>query len=50
MTPLPRPPESMRPDRPEVMTSAGAGVVMQVVPEARLEMLVGGPITVPATC
>ena len=27
MTPLPRPPESMRPDRPEVMTSAGSGVV-----------------------
>jgi quercetin dioxygenase-like cupin family protein len=41
MTPLPRPPESMRPDRPEVMTSPGSGVVMEVVPGARLEMFVG---------
>lgn len=41
MAPLSRPPESMRPDRPEVMTPAGSGVVMDVVPEARLEMLVG---------
>ncbi len=41
MTPLSRPPESMRPDRPEVMTSPGSGIVMEVVPGVRLEMLVG---------
>ncbi len=41
MSPLPRPPESMRPDRPEVMTAAGSGVAMEVVPGVRLEMLVG---------
>ena len=41
MTPLSRPPESMRPDRPEVMTPAGSGVMVDVAPSARLEMLVG---------
>ena len=40
-TPLPRPPESMRPDRMEVMTPVGAGAFFDVEPGVRLECLVG---------
>ena len=39
--PLFRPPESMRPDRPEVMTAVGSGVFFDVEPGVRLESLVG---------
>ena len=39
--PLPRPPESMRPDRPEIMTPLGSGTSMEVVPGVWLETLVG---------
>ncbi len=39
--PLRRPPESMRPDRPEVVTAPGAGQTMDVAPGIRLEILVG---------
>jgi len=38
---LPRPPESMRPDRPEVMTPVGSGGILQVEPGVRLEVQVG---------
>lgn len=41
MTPLSRPPESMRPDRPETTTPAGAGSFVDVAPGTRLEMHVG---------
>ncbi len=40
-SPLPRPPESMRPDRPEVNTTVGSGVVSEVTPGVRFECLVG---------
>src|SRR6185312_14497667 len=39
--PLPRPPESMRPDRREVMTAVGSGAFVDVEPGVRLEGLVG---------
>ncbi|APW58930.1 cupin domain-containing protein [Paludisphaera borealis] len=39
--PLARPPESMRPDRMEVMTPIGAGAFLDVEPGVRLECLVG---------
>jgi 2-keto-3-deoxy-L-rhamnonate aldolase RhmA/quercetin dioxygenase-like cupin family protein len=41
--PLPRPPESMRPDRPEVMTAVGAGSVAQIAAGVHFECLVGAP-------
>jgi 2-keto-3-deoxy-L-rhamnonate aldolase RhmA/quercetin dioxygenase-like cupin family protein len=40
---LPRPPESMRPDRPEVMTPVGAGPVIEIATGVRFECLVGAP-------
>ena len=39
--PLERPPESMRPDRPEVMNAAGEGVVTEIAPGLTFEALVG---------
>jgi quercetin dioxygenase-like cupin family protein len=39
--PLARPPESMRPDRPEVLTPVGSGRVIEVAPGVRFECLVG---------
>lgn len=39
--PLERPPESMRPDRPEVMTPVGSGKFFDIEPGVRLECLVG---------
>jgi 2-keto-3-deoxy-L-rhamnonate aldolase RhmA/quercetin dioxygenase-like cupin family protein len=41
--PLARPPESMRPDRPEVMTHVGSGPVAEIAPGIRFECLVGAP-------
>lgn len=41
--PLEQLPESMRPDRPEVMTSAGQGVVAEIESGVRFECLVGAP-------
>jgi len=38
---LPRPPESMRPDRMEVMTPIGSGKFFDIEPGVRLECLVG---------
>ena len=38
---LPRPPESMRPDRPEVMTAVGSGAFLTIEPGVRLEGQVG---------
>jgi len=40
-TPLARPPESMRPDRAEVMTSVGAGLIAEIAPGVRFDCLVG---------
>jgi 2-keto-3-deoxy-L-rhamnonate aldolase RhmA/quercetin dioxygenase-like cupin family protein len=42
--PLPRPPESMRPDRAEVMTSLGAGVKAEISPGVMFESLVGSQV------
>ena len=39
--PLDRPPESLRPDRPEVMTPAGSGEVVEIEPGVRFECQVG---------
>jgi len=39
--PLDRPPESMRPDRPEVMTATGARQCLEIEPGVRLDCLVG---------
>jgi len=39
--PLERPPESMRPDRPEVMNSRGSGKTFNIEPGVVLECLVG---------
>ncbi len=39
--PLPRPPESMRPERNEVMTKPGQGAVLELQAGVTLEMLVG---------
>lgn len=41
VTPLARPPESMRPDRAEVMTSVGAGPKVEIAPGVVFESLVG---------
>ena len=41
LKPLDRPPETMRPDRPEVMTPVGSGVVMEITRGVSLECLVG---------
>jgi 2-keto-3-deoxy-L-rhamnonate aldolase RhmA/quercetin dioxygenase-like cupin family protein len=40
-TPLLRPPESMRPDRPEVMTPVGSGPKLDIAKGVRFECLVG---------
>lgn len=40
-TPLPRPPESMRPDRPEVMSAVGSGQKVELAPGVVFECLVG---------
>ena len=40
-TPLARPPESMRPDRSEVMTSVGHGAMKEIAPGVYFECLVG---------
>lgn len=42
--PLARPPESMRPDRAEVMTSLGAGVKVEISPGVMFESLVGSQV------
>ncbi len=39
--PLIRPPESLRPDRPEVMNQPGSGPVLEIEPGVRFECLVG---------
>lgn len=39
--PLSRPPESFRPDRPEVVTSVGAGPCVEIAPGVSFESLVG---------
>jgi quercetin dioxygenase-like cupin family protein len=39
--PLDAPPESMRPDRPEVMTRVGEGPQLEIAPGVRFECLVG---------
>lgn len=39
--PLPRPPETMRPDRSEVMTSIGHGAMKEIAPGVHFECLVG---------
>ena len=39
--PLERPPEAMRPDRPEVMNAAGEGEVIEIAPGLTFEALVG---------
>lgn len=41
VSPLLRPPESMRPDRKEVMTSVGSGKFFDIEPGVRFECLVG---------
>ncbi len=41
--PLARPPETMRPDRREVMTPVGAGAGVDIEPGVRFECLVGAP-------
>lgn len=41
VVPLPRPPESVRPDRPEVMTAAGANAPIELAPGFRLDPQVG---------
>lgn len=41
MTPLPRPPESMRPDRPEVMNAVGTGPQVELARGVEFECLVG---------
>lgn len=42
VTPLPRPPESMRPDRPEVMNPVGSGKRIEIERGVEFECLVGG--------
>lgn len=42
--PLPRPPESFRPDRPEVTTAVGSGQFVDIAPGIRLEVLVGSGV------
>lgn len=41
ITPLPRPPESLRPDRPEVMNQPGKNALVELAPGASLDCLVG---------
>jgi quercetin dioxygenase-like cupin family protein len=41
MPPLDRPPETMRPDRPEVMTAAAAAPCTEIEPGVRFDCLVG---------
>ena len=41
-TPLARPDESFRPDRPEVMNPVGSGPVIEIAPGVSFECLVGG--------
>ncbi|MBI3469596.1 MAG: cupin domain-containing protein [Planctomycetes bacterium] len=41
MQPLQRPPESMRPDRPEVITPVGSGPTVQIAPGVVFDCLVG---------
>lgn len=41
MPPLNRPPEEMRPDRPEAITPSGSGKFLDIEPGVRLECLVG---------
>lgn len=41
VVPLPRPPESMRPDRPEVMNPIGSGRVIEIASGVSFECLVG---------
>lgn len=40
-SPLPRPPETMRPDRPEHLCAVGRGEVIEIAPGVRFECLVG---------
>ncbi|MEO8428647.1 MAG: aldolase/citrate lyase family protein [Verrucomicrobiota bacterium] len=41
ITPLPRPPESLRPDRPEVLSEAGAKSMAELAPGVQVDTLVG---------
>ena len=41
-TPLPRPPASLRPDRPEIMNAPGANALIELAPGVKLDCLVGG--------
>jgi quercetin dioxygenase-like cupin family protein len=41
IAPLPRPPESMRPDRREVISASGTGVLVEIAPGVNFECLVG---------
>lgn len=43
-TPLDRPPESFRPDRPEVITPFGSGPKVEIQPGVVFECLVGAPM------
>ncbi|MFO0871046.1 MAG: aldolase/citrate lyase family protein [Pirellulales bacterium] len=43
VAPLPTPPESFRPDRPEVITPVGRGVVSELARGVTLECLAGSP-------
>ena len=40
-SPMARPPEGLRPDRPEVMTQVGSGVIVELAPGVQFECLVG---------
>jgi len=42
ITPLPRPPESLRPDRPEVLNEPGAKPIVELDPGVQLDTHVGG--------
>jgi 2-keto-3-deoxy-L-rhamnonate aldolase RhmA/quercetin dioxygenase-like cupin family protein len=42
LTPLPRPPESLRPDRPEIMNEPGKNAPVELAPGVSLDCLVGG--------
>jgi 2-keto-3-deoxy-L-rhamnonate aldolase RhmA/quercetin dioxygenase-like cupin family protein len=42
VTPLPRPPASRRPDRPEAMSQPGTNALVELAPGVQLDCLVGG--------
>jgi len=41
VVPLPRPPESLRPDRPEIMNEVGKGSMIEIAPGINFDCLVG---------